>query len=85
MELNKTQEIDLCAVIWIKVSEFESKYRISPNNVVLPLFVKEHLIKNLKDFGDTMITQKGYFVFMGLKVHWTMVNTTESIIVFETP
>lgn len=84
MELNKVQELDLCAVIWVKVSEFESKYGIYPNNVVLPLFVKEHLLRNSKYFGDTMVSLKGDFVFMGLKVHWTMIANTESIQVFQT-
>lgn len=85
MELSKDNELDLCAVIWLKVSEFESKYYTSPNNVVLPLFVKENLINNSKHFGDTMISLKGDFFFMGLKVHWTMISNTESITVFQTP
>lgn len=83
MELNKGEELDLCATVWMKVSEFEEKFKTSPTDIVLPYFLKDHLIRNILEFGDTYINHKGQLRFMGFVVHWTMIDNTESIIAFQ--
>ena len=83
MEKITKQEIDLCALVWVKASEFEKKYRACANNLVLPYFLKHHLLENRADFGNTILLVDR-FIFMGFMVHWTMIDDIDCIQVFQT-
>ncbi len=82
MDEQTKQEIDLCALVWIRASEFEQKYKTSANNVILPYFLKSHLINRINEFGDTFINKNG-LTFMGFKVHWTMISHTNAVLILE--
>ena len=84
MDTITKQEIDLCALVWIKASEFEQKYRTCANNLVLPYFLQHHLVQNRDEFVNTMVLKDGFFIFMGFRVHWTMIDHIDSIQVFQT-
>lgn len=71
-------KIDILEVILIKRYEFEAKFNVFATDVVLPLFMKEHIYRQMIDSGDVMVGPNRVEI-MGLKVHWTYIDHPDAI------